>query len=259
MANWAKIGKGAFNAFEKVNSVVAFYMFIIEESIQTVGMGVYLSNKAGNMEKMKELAQWNKTELIKPLKDFCDGVGYLGVPMNFAFKKFAEASEKAMDYYISISETKPPAPTTGGLYVDTSPEKAKIYLDGKDTETLTPQTFSDLDPKTYTVKFVKDGYEDKEISVTVEAGKTKEYFVELTATPPPPPTTGDVYIASSPPNAQIFLDGKDTETLTPQTLYNLSTGQHQIKLVKSGYADEYLYIDIEAGIKKEYFATMTKL
>jgi len=102
MVKWGDISASAFDAFEKVNSTVAFYMFIIEEAIQTVSMAVYLSYKAGNTEKMKEIAQWNKTELIEPLKDFCGSVGYLGFPMNAAFEAFAEASEKAMDYYLSL-------------------------------------------------------------------------------------------------------------------------------------------------------------
>lgn len=102
MATWGSVAGSAFNAFEKVNSVVAFYMFIIEESIQTVSLAIYLSNKAGNMEQMKQLAQYNLDELITPLKSFSDGVGYLGFPMNLAFKKFAEASEKAMNYYLSL-------------------------------------------------------------------------------------------------------------------------------------------------------------
>ena len=92
----------AFEAFEKVNSIVAFFMFIIEESIQTVSLAIYLSNKAGNMEQMKELAQYNLNELILPLKDFANKQGYVGFPMNLAFRRFAEASEKAMNYYLSL-------------------------------------------------------------------------------------------------------------------------------------------------------------
>jgi len=102
MVSWGKVAASAFDAFEKVNSTVAFYMFIIEESIQTVSLAIYLSNKAGNKETMRQLAQYNKDELIQPLKDFCDGTGYLGFPMNLAFKKFAEASEQAMNYYLSL-------------------------------------------------------------------------------------------------------------------------------------------------------------
>ena len=102
MVQWSKIAGNAFDAFEKIHSITAFYMFIIEEAIQTVSMAVYLSYKAGNTEKMKELAQWNLNELIKPLQEFADGVGYLGFPMNLAYRKFAEAAQKAMEYYISL-------------------------------------------------------------------------------------------------------------------------------------------------------------
>jgi len=102
MPSWSNIAGSAFNAFEKVNSIVAFYMFIIEEAIQTVSMAIYLSNKSGNTDLMKQLAQYNLNELINPLKSFCDGTGYLGFPMNLAFKKFAEASEQAMNYYLSL-------------------------------------------------------------------------------------------------------------------------------------------------------------
>lgn len=102
MASIGEVASTAFNAFEKINSVVSFYMFIIEESIQTISLAIYMSNKAGNTQKMKELAQWNLNELVNPLKQFCDGAGYLGFPMNLAFKKFAEATEKAMQYYLSL-------------------------------------------------------------------------------------------------------------------------------------------------------------
>lgn len=102
MVEWSKVAGAAFDAFEFVNSTVTFYMFIIEESIQTVSLAIYLAQKNGVMSKVKELAQWNKTELIQPLKEFTDGAGYLGFPMNLAFKKFAEAAEKAMDFYLSL-------------------------------------------------------------------------------------------------------------------------------------------------------------
>lgn len=102
MASWQNIAGTAFNAFKEVNSIVAFYMFIIEESIQTVSLAIYLANKAKLSEKVKELADYNLSELILPLKEFCDGAGYLGFPMNLAFKKFAEASEKTMNFYKSL-------------------------------------------------------------------------------------------------------------------------------------------------------------
>ena len=181
MVKWSKVSSTAFKAFKYVNETIAFYMFIIEEAIQTVSLAIYLSERHGNKEKMKELAQWNKTELINELKEFADGVGYLGFPMNLVYKKFAEASEKAMDYYISIAEEKPPAPTTGSIYIRSNPLYAEIWLDGVNTEKLTPETLSDLEPKTYTITLKKSGYKDYTFEVTVEAGVTKEYYIEMEA------------------------------------------------------------------------------
>jgi len=245
MVSWSGIASSAFNAFEKVNSVVAFYMFIIEEAIQTVSMAVYLSHKAGNTEKMKELAQWNKTELIDQLKDFSDDVGYLGFPMNLAFKKFAEASEKAMDYYISLVKEAPPTPTTGNIYLDSSPQKAMIYLDGHDTGKLTPETITGLSPGEHIITLKKDGYEDYEVTETIVAGETLERYYILQEIPP---STGSIYIKSSPTGARIFIDGHDTGKLTPETITGLSPGEHTIKLTLPGYAD---YITTETIIAGE--------
>jgi len=98
------VAGSAFKAFEQVNSTVAFYMFIIEEAIQSVSMAIYLSHRDGDLTKVKELAQWNKEELINPLGDFANGVGFLGFPMNYAFDAFADASRRSMDYYLSLEE-----------------------------------------------------------------------------------------------------------------------------------------------------------
>jgi len=253
MVKWGNVASTAFDAFEKANSTVAFYMFIIEESIQTVSMAVYLSNKAGNTEKMKELAQWNKTELVEPLKDFCDGAGYVGFPMNLAFKKFAEASEKAMDYYISLVEEKPPAPTTGSIYIGSSPRDAVIYLDGEDTGTLTPQLISDLSPGEHTILLKKEGYNDYEATETITAGETLEKYYIMEKIPV---TTGNIHIKSSPSEAEIFIDGHDTEKLTPEVITDLSPGEHTILLKKEGYNDYEATETITAGETLEKYYIM---
>jgi hypothetical protein len=96
------MAKSAFNIFESVHSVVSFYMFIVEESIQTVGMSIFLAQKMGNYDDMKALAQWCKGELVDELKEFANGAGILAFPMNVAFDKFADAAGKAMDFYIGM-------------------------------------------------------------------------------------------------------------------------------------------------------------
>jgi len=107
---WWKIGKEAFDVFVNVRETIAFYMFIIEESIQAMGMACYLLKKFGLDQDAKEYASWTKSNLIQGLKEFAQGVGVIAYPMNEAYKLFAESTEKVMDAYLKT----PAQPPEGG-------------------------------------------------------------------------------------------------------------------------------------------------
>ena len=107
---WWKIGKEAFDVFVNVRETIAFYMFIIEESIQAMGMACYLLKKYGLDQDAKEYAEWTKNNLIQGLKDFANGAGVIAYPMNQAYLMFAESAEKVMDAYLKT----PAQPPEGG-------------------------------------------------------------------------------------------------------------------------------------------------
>lgn len=102
-----KVAKEAFKQFMNVRETVAFYMFIIEESIQAVGMACYLYKKYGLNNKAKETAQWCINELIDPLLDFSSSIGVLAYPLNLAYSAFAEATRKVMEMYLELPEQPP--------------------------------------------------------------------------------------------------------------------------------------------------------
>jgi len=106
---WAKIGKEAFKQFVNIRETIAFYMFIIEESIQAMGMACYLLKKYGLDQDAKEYASWTKSNLINGLKEFASGAGVIAYPMNEAYKLFAESAEKVMDAYLK-TPAQPPQP-----------------------------------------------------------------------------------------------------------------------------------------------------
>jgi len=67
---------------------------------------------------------------------------------------------------------------------------------------------------------------------------------------------GSLQLLSQPTNAEIWIDGENTEKLTPETFKNLEVGEHVIELrkysVKRETWDIFSFtIGIEAGIKKE--------
>ena len=97
------VAKEAFDVFMNIRETIAFYMFIVEESIQAVGMACYLSAKYQDYSRAKELATWAIDELINPLYDFANSpAGVLAYPMNEAYKAFAEATKKTMETYLTL-------------------------------------------------------------------------------------------------------------------------------------------------------------
>ena len=53
---------------------------------------------------------------------------------------------------------------------------------------------------------------------------------DTTTNPPPVEDTGSIFINSSPVGATITLDGTNTGKTTPDSVSNVSTGQHSITL-----------------------------
>ena len=99
MPSWWNVAQSAFSVFEDVRGTCGFYMFIIEEAIQTVNMGAYLLYKAGLYDELEELLNWEMNELVNPLKEFANGVGVIAYPLNLSFDAFAEASKKLIEAY----------------------------------------------------------------------------------------------------------------------------------------------------------------
>lgn len=60
-------------------------------------------------------------------------------------------------------------------------------------------------------------------------------------------TTGSVFLQSSPSNAIILLDGVDAQKETPDTLKNISSGDHQITLRYEGYYDSIFTVKVTAN------------
>jgi hypothetical protein len=69
------------------------------------------------------------------------------------------------------------------------------------------------------------------------------------ATPTPPPT-GSISITSTPPGAEVYLDGS-LKGITNITLENVTVGSHEIKVTKEGFGSEREYKYVKAGRTEE--------
>jgi hypothetical protein len=70
------------------------------------------------------------------------------------------------------------------------------------------------------------------------------------AAPAPVAVSGEMIIDSTPPGAQVQIDGKsDPSWMTPLTLSGLAAGQHSVTIAKSGYATDTRTVAVAAGGK----------
>jgi serine/threonine protein kinase len=148
-----------------------------------------------------------------------------------------------------------PAPvvTLGEALIDSSPQGAQFQVDGKSDPTwVTPFTVASLSPGKHIISVSKSGYSSEIRSVEVTAGSASSLTLRLA------PVNALVVVASTPPGAQVVLDGKPTGRVTPAQ-FAVEKGSHTVLLRKQGYLDETVTADLGAGQNFQYSPALRAL
>jgi hypothetical protein len=167
-------------------------------------------------------------------------------------------------------------PQVGQLLVAADVAGAKISVDGNsEPNWLTPYTISDVSVGSHQVVVSKEGYDDYQQSVTIEAGKPFTVNASLPARAEPPPQTpameaavakvkppkkeiaptgavtriGQLLVTANVSGARISVDGSsEPNWITPySSTIDLPAGTHQVVVSKEGYEDSQRSVTIEAG------------
>ena len=139
----------------------------------------------------------------------------------------------AVILFLVLSTTckKTPVKSTleiGSLAISSVPSGAKIFINGNETECVTPYTLKNLNLGVYLIKLKLPGYIPWSESVSVSTNQ-----VNATLTP----AKGLIYVDSEPTGATIFLDGVNTSKLTPSIFENIRSGNYEIKLTLQNHED----------------------
>ncbi len=148
-----------------------------------------------------------------------------------------------------------PAPvvTLGEALIDSSPQGAQFQVDGKSDPTwVTPFTVASLSPGKHIISVSKSGYSSEIRSVDVTAGGTSSLTLRLA------PVNALVVVSSTPPGAQVVLDGKPTGRVTPAQ-FAVEKGSHTVLLRKPGYLDESVTADLGAAQNFQYSPALRAL
>ncbi|MDD4127533.1 MAG: PEGA domain-containing protein [Methanomicrobium sp.] len=154
---------------------------------------------------------------------------------------------ETLNYYMTLNPT---GPSTGSIYVTSSPSNAMVYIDGSYVGN-TPQQTSGFTVGNHNVEVVKSGYQNWASSAYVTAGGTASVYATLVTTN----TYGTISIKSSPSGASVYLDG-NYQGQTPTTVSGVTKGAHTIELNKAGYNEWVGQVTIYSGQTSTIYPTL---
>jgi hypothetical protein len=130
------------------------------------------------------------------------------------------------------------------VQVKSSPSGAMVFVDDKSKGAMgtTPLDFRLL-PGTYTLIVEKSGYEPAKQQIRLSKGRDAKVAVRLVSTS----QVGAVTLFISERNAQISVDGKAVGKTPLQGPLRLAAGQHEIEVMKPGFARLKKMIEVKAG------------
>ncbi|ACI18634.1 PEGA domain-containing protein [Dictyoglomus thermophilum] len=142
-------------------------------------------------------------------------------------------------------------PAYGNLRIETDPRGASVYLDGS-YKGLTPLILYNIPAKTYQLRIVYPGYQERVETIRVEPNKTTYLSYSLI------PLYGSLSINSIPQGAEVYLNGV-YRGKTPLVINNINPGRYQIQLRLKGYKDYVGFVDVYSGQISTYNFTLVPL
>ena len=159
----------------------------------------------------------------------------------------AAASPADLASPAAVPPSPAPTPTTAVLKIVTTPAGATVELDGKALDGETPTSVEKLDPGDHSVVITKSGYRTDKRTTTLEAGKQRLLAVVLTRAV----ATATIDVSSTPPGADIEVDGKPAPQPTPAQV-PVSPGTHVVVVRKQGFQPAEANVNLQAGEKYKF-------
>ncbi|GGN03664.1 S-layer-like protein [Thermus composti] len=140
-------------------------------------------------------------------------------------------------YYVGRLPAPPPATAT--LNVNSRPQGAEVYLDGR-LQGRTPLTLG-VNPGRHEVELRLAGYQPYRVTVNPRPGERVQVYAQLV----PEPRQGTLSVASTPPGAEVYVDGA-LRGRTPLSL-RLPEGRYRLELRLEGYEPYRAEVRVPSG------------
>lgn len=137
-------------------------------------------------------------------------------------------------------------PVEGGqIIISSYPTGAKIFLDGKNTGFITPDTLVWIEEKVHQVTLSHFLFRDSSFSIEVKNDSANSKFVDFYVNPT---MRGSISFQTTPvSNAEIYLNDSALGKKTPFLLNNVIPGDYKVKFKTKGFWDETISITVRSS------------
>ena len=137
------------------------------------------------------------------------------------------------------------------LKVVSIPEKARVYIDNNFRGT-TPLDIDAIDAGPHRVRVEQQGYDPNARNIELKPGEATVEEFRLVS------NTGTILLTTDPDGVTVLIDGKEVGKtppakdqvqviFAPYPIEGLSTGNHEVKLVKPGFYEKKQQVSVERG------------
>ena len=142
-------------------------------------------------------------------------------------------------------------PVPASLKIVSLPDKARVYINNE-PRGQTPLDLNDLAPGKYRVRVEMDGYDPNARTLELGRGDRKSEEFRLLS------NTGRLELTTEPDRVSVLIDGRKvgetksrpdatTNISEPLTVDPVPAGEHELRLVRTGYEENRQKIQIEQG------------
>ncbi len=153
-----------------------------------------------------------------------------------------------------VSTTPPDEPPPQGtVMINSIPEGAKIFLNGKYRIRRTPDSLRWLAEQSYDVTLKKEFYKDTTFRIHPSEEELKTYVVDYTKSKR---MLATLEIYSTPSDASITLNGIQRDQRTPEVFRNILPGLYEVTLEKEKHKSVTEFVEVNSGDTVQTFITL---
>jgi len=161
-----------------------------------------------------------------------------------------ENNQKAVQPAVVKTQNKNTAVNNfASLSLNSVPDGANVTINGE-LKGATPLQLNDLVSGNYDISITANGYKTYSDNIKLKKGDSKKIEIPLI------PLTGNLAIITEPPGAQIRIDNKPLNSLSPTSVDKITAGKHTIVISKNGYASYTAEINVTPGQTKSLNLTL---